>query len=96
MHLIKICWGGTCQAHYAKEVLEKAESILGIKEGESTPDGKFRLEKVGCIDQCELAPNVLFCRGNSPLSGFLNQGKIVNHCHPTRLEQEINNIQHDS
>ena len=34
----------------------KLEELLGIKVGETTPDGKFSIEGARCVGACGLAP----------------------------------------
>lgn len=89
MHIIKICCGGTCTLNYSFDTLEKAEKMLGIKAGETTPDGKFRLEKTGCLSHCELGPNVLFMQQSSPLSMVLTEGKVENRMRPLQFEEKL-------
>jgi len=40
----------------ADELLKAIESLLGIKVGETTPDGKFTLELTECVGQCQATP----------------------------------------
>jgi NADH:ubiquinone oxidoreductase subunit E len=40
------------------QILEEIERILGIKEGESTPDLEYSLETVACVGCCALSPVV--------------------------------------
>lgn len=53
---ISACLGTACYVKGAQNIREKIESILGISEGETTPDGKFSLESCRCIGACGLAP----------------------------------------
>lgn len=53
---IMLCRGTACHVKGAPKILETLESKLGIKEGETTKDGKFSLETVACIGACGLAP----------------------------------------
>lgn len=93
MHTIHICQGGSCQRNFAADTLKRAEKILGIKPGESTPDGQFQLETCGCISNCELGPNVLFMTQNSPLSMIMQSGTVENHMTPSRIEEKIRSLQ---
>ncbi|MBT4385022.1 hypothetical protein HOD30_04725 [Candidatus Peregrinibacteria bacterium] len=96
MHIIKVCTGGSCEKNFGSEVLKRAEKVLDINVGETTKDGKFRLEKTGCLSQCENAPNVMFCKGTNP------QPEVINHCEvktkllPPRLEAELTHLKNDS
>ena len=57
---IKVCESVTCHLMGATTVLEYLQKKLGIKVGETTPDGKFSLETVRCFGSCALAPVVVF------------------------------------
>ncbi len=58
-HIISICQGTACHVCGARDLLAVAEKILGIKTGQTTPDYKYSLERVGCLGSCALAPAVL-------------------------------------
>jgi len=58
-HTIKVCLGTACHVRGAVKVLEQLERDLGIKAGETTPDGKFSLEVVMCMGACALGPLVM-------------------------------------
>ncbi|MFA6024463.1 MAG: NAD(P)H-dependent oxidoreductase subunit E [Candidatus Gracilibacteria bacterium] len=92
MHIVKICTAGSCTRNFGLETLERAEKVLGIKAGETTPDGKFRLEKTGCLSQCELGPNVAFLSQESPLSMLFTEGHIEHHMLPSRIEAKLNQL----
>ncbi len=53
---ISVCLGTACYVKGAGEVFDKFGSLLNIKNGECTPDGKFSLEACRCIGACGLAP----------------------------------------
>ncbi len=57
-HLIKVCMGTACHARGAPRILERIETILGVKPDETTEDGKFTLQTVGCLGCCALGPVV--------------------------------------
>lgn len=92
MHIIKVCVGCSCAQKFALDNLAKAEKILGIKAGETTPDGKFRLEKSGCMANCEKAPNVMFCKADGPLSMLMIDGKIEENLLPNRFEKMLKEL----
>jgi len=56
--VIRVCVGTTCHIRGAKQLQERFENDLGIKAGETTPDGKFTLETVACVGACAMAPVV--------------------------------------
>lgn len=57
--VIRICLGTACHLRGSPAVLERLEEVLGIKPGETTPDGRFTLETVNCLGACALAPVVV-------------------------------------
>lgn len=54
--VIEVCQTGPCQLKGAGEIIRHFESKLGIKVGETTPDGKFTLRGVECLAACGTAP----------------------------------------
>ena len=74
-HQISICMGTACYVKGAGLVLEKISEILGIKNGECTPDGKFSLDGVRCIGACGLAPVMLI---DNDVYGSLTPGEVEN------------------
>lgn len=57
-HRIKVCLGTACHVHGGPTILEAFERQLGIKAGETTPDGHFSLEACSCLGACAQAPFV--------------------------------------
>ncbi|HNV50459.1 MAG: NAD(P)H-dependent oxidoreductase subunit E [Bacteroidales bacterium] len=55
---ISICTGTACYVRGAEKVLDEFKKELGIKVGESTPDGKFSLTCLRCVGACGLSPVV--------------------------------------
>ena len=55
-HIIKVCQGTACHVMGGKEILTYLSSKLGIKEGETTKDKMFSLERVACLGCCGMAP----------------------------------------
>ena len=55
-HQVNICHGISCHLLGADQLIQHAEETLGIREGETTADGKFTLEGVECIAACTEAP----------------------------------------
>ena len=53
---ISVCLGTACYVKGSGDVFSKLQSILGIKGGEITADGKFSLQDCRCIGACGLAP----------------------------------------
>jgi NADH-quinone oxidoreductase subunit E len=59
-HLVKICRNLACELRGAKQITAKAEQLLGIKVGETTPDGRVTLEHEECLASCGTGP-MLWC-----------------------------------
>lgn len=57
-HTISVCMGTACYVKGAEKLINKLESSLEIKPGETTKDNKFTLKGVRCIGACGLAPVV--------------------------------------
>lgn len=55
-HRIKVCQGTACHVKGGRKIMETVEKQLGIKQGETTPDYSFSMERVACFGSCALAP----------------------------------------
>ena len=55
-YVIGCCLGTACYVKGAQTVIDKFSDILGIKDGETTPDGLFSISTVACLGCCSLAP----------------------------------------
>ena len=53
---IQLCTTLSCMLRGSDELLRHLERKLGIKEGETTPDGKFSIVRVECLGSCGTAP----------------------------------------
>jgi len=53
---VAVCTGTACHVTGAQQIIEGMERHLNIKEGETTADGEYSLESVGCLGCCALAP----------------------------------------
>ena len=57
--LIRLCRTISCDMKNKDAVARQLENELGIRFGETTPDGKFTLEWANCLGQCDQGPAVL-------------------------------------
>jgi NADH-quinone oxidoreductase subunit E len=57
-HTIRVCQGTACHVMGGKEILDYLSNKLDIKDGETTEDGMFSLERVACLGCCGMAPVV--------------------------------------
>ncbi len=55
-YIIRMCESAPCHVAGADELLKALEDTLGIKVGQTTPDGKFTLELAECVGQCQETP----------------------------------------
>lgn len=56
---ISVCLGTACYVKGSDKVFEKLSELLGVGNGDMTPDGKFSLESCRCIGACGLAPVIM-------------------------------------
>jgi NADH-quinone oxidoreductase subunit E len=54
--VVKVCRGTGCYVGGAPRLLDEVQKLLGIKDGETTPDREYTLETVACFGSCALAP----------------------------------------
>jgi len=55
-HICTVCMGTACHVRGGAAVLEHFERKLGLRAGETSPDGDVTLERVNCLGACALAP----------------------------------------
>lgn len=55
-YAIAVCLGTACYVKGAQELLDAIEAEIGVKAGETSPDGKYSVEATRCIGACGLAP----------------------------------------
>ena len=53
---IRICHGTTCHINSSAKIIQEAERLLKIKQGQTTRDGLFSIEVVNCMGACGLSP----------------------------------------
>ena len=68
-----VCRSISCAARGGEELLEHLCERLGIRPGETTPDGRVTLEYAECLGACDFAPAML---ANDTLYKNLNTEKI--------------------
>ncbi len=72
-HQIKVCLGTACHVAGGDIILENFERKLGIKDGETTPDREYSVERVACVGCCALAPVALV---NETVKGHMQPSKV--------------------
>jgi NADH-quinone oxidoreductase subunit E len=55
-YLFEVCQTGPCMLNGSDQVIQYIKDKLGIKPGETTPDGMFTLKTVECLGACGYAP----------------------------------------
>jgi NADH-quinone oxidoreductase subunit E len=73
-NVIRICESAPCHIAGADKVVAALENELGIKMGETTPDGKFTLEFAECVGQCQATPVITI---NSQPYGDVTADKVA-------------------
>lgn len=53
---IAVCLGTACYVKGAQDLIDRITLRLGIRDGDTTPDGKWSLTATRCIGACGLAP----------------------------------------
>ncbi len=72
-HRIGICRGLSCSLAGSQEMCRCLEKKLGIKEGETSSDGRFSLEAMECLGACDQGPALLV---NDELQGAATEALI--------------------
>lgn len=73
-HPVFVCMGTACHIKGADIILEHFERKLEIKEGQTTADKEFSIERVACVGCCALAPVALM------------GGTVHGHMMPSKVE----------
>ena len=72
-NVIRICRSIPCFLKNCQTIIESVEREIGIKPGETTPDGRFSFELTNCIGACDEAPAMML---NGEVHVNLTPGKI--------------------
>jgi NADH-quinone oxidoreductase subunit E len=73
-HPIKVCLGTACHVRGGEIILENFERKLGIRDGQTTEDREFSIDRVACVGCCALAPVALV------------EEKVHGHMAPSKVE----------
>ena len=57
-HMIYVCQNLTCTLLGAEKLIRHLEARLGVRMGETTPDGKITLKRMECLASCGTAPSI--------------------------------------
>ncbi len=58
-HLVEICTNVSCCLNGGERIFEALKKKLGVKNGGTTPDGRFTLREVECLGSCGTSPAML-------------------------------------
>jgi NADH:ubiquinone oxidoreductase subunit E len=58
-NVIRICRSLPCYIKNAQIIIDTVAEAIGIRPGETTPDGRFSFELTNCIGLCDQAPAML-------------------------------------
>jgi NADH-quinone oxidoreductase subunit E len=58
-HSLHVCMGTACHVRGSPQLLDRIETLLGIKSGETTRNKLFTIETVNCLGACALGPIVV-------------------------------------
>lgn len=72
-HPVRVCLGTACHVKGGDIMLEHFERRLEIREGETTPDLEFSIDRVACVGCCSLAPVALV---GETLHGHMMTSKV--------------------
>lgn len=73
-NVIRVCKSLPCYLKNSLMIIEAVGRKLGLKPGETTPDGRFSLELTNCIGACDQAPAMLV---NHDVHGNLTPERIT-------------------
>ena len=83
---VKVCLGTACHVKGGDIILENFERKLEIKEGETTPDREFSVDRVACVGCCALAPVAIV---GETVHGHMQPSKVEGLVLRTRIEKEM-------
>ena len=88
-YLVSVCTNLTCLIEGAGDLMHHVEDRLGVKPGQTTPDGQFTLEHAECLASCGGAPclqvNYRFFENVTPESF----DKLVDDLRGGRLNSDV-------
>lgn len=82
-YLIMLCQGTACHVNGSERIEAAICEHLGIKDGETTPDGLFTLKNVACLGCCSLSPVMMI---NGETYGSLTPDSAISVLETLRKE----------
>jgi len=77
---IEVCTNISCMLCDSDAIVERLQKRLGIKLGETTPDGKVTIKEVECIAACTAAPAII-------VNGIYHE-----HLTPEKVDKVLDNL----
>ncbi len=71
---VQLCRAEACQSVGAEQLMSAVEQVLGVKAGQTTPDGATTLDQVFCLGNCALGPSASI---NGRVYGLLSRDRLV-------------------
>ena len=82
-HMFEVCQTGPCMINGSDEIIQYIGKKLGIKPGETTPDGMFTLKTVECLGACGYAPMMQMGKTYREHLTKEKVDKIIDECRQT-------------
>lgn len=79
-HVLKLCQAEACQSVGCRSLAAHAEEALGVKLGETTPDGRVTVEATYCLGLCASGPSALL------------DGRVHGRLTPSRLDALLESV----
>jgi NADH-quinone oxidoreductase subunit E len=83
---VKVCLGTACHVKGGDIILENFERKLEIREGETTADREFSVDRVACVGCCALAPVTVV---GETVYGHMQPSKVEGLVLRARIEKEV-------
>jgi NADH-quinone oxidoreductase subunit E len=89
-NLIKVCHGTACHLSGAERIAQALAKVVGAKEGETSQDGMFTVERVACLGCCSLAPCIML---NGEVHGRLTPEAISKMVSQVREKEKLTPVE---
>jgi NADH:ubiquinone oxidoreductase subunit E len=80
-HLIRVCMGESCTANHGGRVLRAIQEHVRVAVGDTTPEGRFTVEKMSCAGNCAVSPTVMI---DEDLCGRVTPSEVPSLLEPYR------------
>ena len=80
-HKITVCTNISCMLRDAEAIVDHLEHKLGVRCGETTPDGKYTLKEGECMGSC----------GGAPLM-HINNAEMHEHLTPEKVDEILEGL----